>query len=100
MKFLVATVLTGLLSFILSLWFDWWIIAIVSFLVAILVQQRLWLAFLSGFTALFLLWPGLALWIDSGNKGILSAKIAAVLPLGGNSVLLLLITGLVGGLVA
>lgn len=100
MKFLFATLLTALLSFILSLWFGWWIIAVVSFLVALLVQQRLWLAFLAGFIALFLLWGGLALWIDIKNQGVLSKKIAEVLPLGGNSVLLLLITGFIGGLVA
>lgn len=100
MKFLIATLLTALLSFITSLWFDWWIIAVVSFLVAILIQQKLWLAFLSGFTALFLLWAGLALWIDIKNQGILSARVAGVLPLGGNSVLLLLVTGFIGGLVA
>lgn len=100
MRFLAATLLTILLSFIGSLWFDWWIIAIVAFLVALLVQQRIGIAFLSGFIALFILWTGLALWIDVKNQGILSAKIAEVLPLGGNSVLLLVITGFVGGLVA
>jgi hypothetical protein len=100
MKFLIATLLTALLSFIASLWFDWWIIAVVSFLIALLVQQVLWKAFLSGFIALFLLWAGLALWIDMKNQGILSAKIAELLPLGGNSALLLCICGFVGGLVA
>jgi hypothetical protein len=100
MKFLVATLLTALLSFIASLWFDWWIIAIVSFLVAILIPQALWKAFLSGFIALFLLWAGLSLWIDIRNQGILSGKIAELLPLGGNSVLLLIIIGFIGGIVA
>lgn len=100
MKFLVATLLTALLSFIASLWFDWWIIAVVSFLVALLIQQGLGMAFLSGFLGVFLLWTALALWIDVQNKGLLSHKIAELLPLGGNSILLLCITGIVGGLVA
>jgi hypothetical protein len=34
------------------------------------------------------------------NQGILSAKIASVLPLGGSAVLLILVTAIVGGLVA
>jgi hypothetical protein len=100
MKFFIATLLTALLSFITSLWFSWWIIAIVSFLVALLIHQKLWKSFLSGFLGLFLLWVGLAIWIDIKNQGLLSAKIAELLPLGGNSILLLCITGVVGGLVA
>ena len=100
MKFLTATILTALLGFISGLFLPWWGIAITSLLVAILVHQRGWKAFLSGFLGLFLLWAALAWWIDMKNNGILSAKIAAVLPLGGNPVLLILVTGLVGGLVA
>ena len=100
MKFITALVLTALLSFIASLWFEWWIIAIVAFIVALLVHQKAWKAFLGGFLGLFLLWVILAEWIDIENKGILSQKIATVLPLGGNSLLLVLITGFVGGLVA
>ena len=42
----------------------------------------------------------LAFWIDAKNQGIISERIAHVLPLGGNSFLLILVTGLVGGLVA
>jgi len=49
---------------------------------------------------LFLLWGGLAFWIDVSNDHVLSKKIAAILPLGGNSILLILVTALVGGLVA
>jgi hypothetical protein len=100
MRFLVALLLTALLSFIASLQFDWWVIAIVSFIVGILVLQKAWKAFLAGFAAIFLLWVSLAKWMDAENGGILSQKIASVLPLGGSSVLLILVTGLVGGLVA
>ena len=100
MKFIIALVLTALLSFIASLRFDWWIIAIMSFIVALLVHQTAWKSFLAGFLGLFLLWGILAEWIDIANKGILSKKIATVLPLGGNALLLILITGIVGGLVA
>ena len=100
MKLLTAIVLTGLLAFIGGLYFPWWSLAIASFLIAILVHQKSGKAFLSGFTAVFLLWAGLALWIDMKNEGILSAKIATILPLGGNSILLILVTAFVGGLIA
>lgn len=34
------------------------------------------------------------------NNGVLSTKIASILPLGGNSLVLIAVTGLIGGLVA
>lgn len=100
MKFLVALVLTIILSFIAGLYFPWWSIAITAFLVALLVHQKAWKAFLSGFLGLFLLWAALAEWIDIKNDNILSARIAELLGIGHNSLLLVLITGLAGGLVA
>jgi hypothetical protein len=101
MKFIVAILLTAFLSFIAGLYLAWWwAFAVVAFLVALLVHQKAWKAFFSGFLALFLLWGGIAFWIDVKNQSILSAKIAAVLPLGGSSILLILITGAIGALVA
>jgi hypothetical protein len=100
MKFIVALLLTALLSFITSLWFAWWSIAIVAFIVAILVPQRPWKSFLSGFLGLFLLWGVLAKWIDANNDSILSSKISILLGIGNNPFYLILITAFVGGLVA
>lgn len=100
MKFLTATLLTLLLAFVSGLYLPWWGIAVVALLVAAIVHQKAGKAFLSGFLGLFLLWGGLAFWIDIKNDHILSKKIAAILPLGGNSILLILVTALVGGLVA
>ena len=100
MKFLTATLLTLLLAFVSGLYIPWWGIAVVALLVAVLVHQKAGKAFLAGFLGLFLLWGGLAFWIDVSNDHVLSKKIAAILPLGGNSILLILVTALVGGLVA
>ena len=100
MKLLTAIVLTGLLAFIGGLYLPWWSIAIASFLIALLIHQKGGKAFISGFTGVFLLWAGLSWWIDTKNEGVLSGKIASILPLGGNSILLILITAVVGGLVA
>lgn len=102
MKFLVATILTAVLAFIAGLlsFSPWWGFAITSLLVAILVHQKAGKAFLAGFLGLLLLWAGLAWWIDMKNNGVLSAKIANVLPLGGNTIYLIMATGIVGGLVA
>ena len=100
MKFLVSVILTALLAFAAGLFLPWWGIAIAAFLVALVVYQRGGMSWLSGFLAVFLLWCGLAFWINMKNQGILSERIANVLPLGGNSILLILVTGFIGGLVA
>lgn len=102
MKFLVATILTAVIAFLVGLlsFSPWWGFAITSFIVAMLIHQKAGKAFLAGFLAVFLLWGGLAWWIDMKNNGILSAKIAHILPLGGNSILLILVTGFIGGLVS
>ena len=100
MKFLVAIILTALLAFISGLFLPWWGIAIAALLVALIVNQSAGKAFLSGFLGVMLLWQGLAWWINMNNQGVLAKKIALVLPLGGNPVYLILVTGIVGGLVA
>ena len=100
MKFWVATILTALLAFISGLFLPWWGIAITSLLVAVIIHQKAGKAFLSGMLGVFLLWAGLAWWIDMKNNGILSKKIASVLPLGGSGILLIIVTGIIGGLVA
>lgn len=100
MKFVTATLLTAILAFISGLFLPWWGMAITSLLVALLVHQKGYKAFLAGLLGVFLLWAGLAWWIDMKNNGVLSERIASVLPLGGNSILLILVTGLIGGLVA
>jgi hypothetical protein len=63
------------------------------------IHQHAGKAFLSGFLGIFLLWAGLAWWIDMKNEGILSKKIAELLPLGGSSLLLILVTAFIGALV-
>lgn len=100
MKFIVALLLTGLIAFIAGLYFDWWSLAIVAFLIAILIHQQPGKAFLAAFLALFLLWAGLSWMIDLKNESILSARISTLIGIGNNPMLLVLITGLIAGLLA
>jgi hypothetical protein len=99
MKFFLATILTALICFIAGLYLPWWSIAIVAFLIALLIPQRLFNHFLSGFLGVFLLWFILAMWIDVKNESILSHRIAQLFHLGTASILLIIITAFVGGLV-
>ncbi|MBS1600503.1 MAG: hypothetical protein JST75_19915 [Bacteroidetes bacterium] len=100
MRYIISIVLTALLSFVAGLYLPWWGIALAAFVVGVIIPQRPFYSFMSGFIGVFLLWEILAWWIDSKNDGILSQKIAQVLPLGGSTVLLILITSLIGALVA
>ncbi len=99
MKLLVAILLTALLSFVSGIYFPWWSLAIAAFLVAILVHQKAGKAFLAGFLGVFLLWACLAWWIDIKNNGVLSKKMAQLLPAGGSTLVLILLTAFIGALV-
>ena len=101
MKFINSFLLTALLSFIAGLFISyWWFFAVIAFLVAILINQKGYKAFLAGFLALFILWFALAFWMDLANEGVLSVKIASILPLGGSKWMLMIVTACIGGLVA
>jgi len=99
MRFLLSLLLTAVLSFVAGLFLPWWSIALIAFLVALLIPQRISFAFLSGLLGIFLLWAVLAFWIDIKNNSNLSSKMAELFKLGGSSVLLILVTALLGGLV-
>ncbi len=100
MKFLIAFILTALLSFSWTLFFPWWIIAVAAFIVAALIPQPAFKAFICAFLALFFLWGGQTLLIDTRNTHLLSTKVATILPLGGSYIVLIFVTACIGGLVA
>ena len=99
MRFILSTLLIALLAFIAGLFLPWWVLAIIAFGVALLIPQSGWSSFGAGFAGIFLLWALLALWIDVQNRSLLSAKVAQLFPLGGSSVLLIVVTAFVGALV-
>lgn len=101
MKFFNSVLLTALLSFIAGIYISyWWFFAVIAFLVALLIHQRGLKAFFAGFLALFILWFLLSFWMDFVNEGVLSVRIATLLPLGGSKWLLMIVTAFVGGFVA
>jgi hypothetical protein len=99
MKFLMALILTAILSYAAGFYLPWWSIAFTSFLVAVVIQQKPLKAFLAGFLSLSLLWIILALYIDMGNQHILSMKITELLFKSHSHALIMSVTGLVAGLV-
>ena len=102
MKILTAIILTGFLAFVAGVYsvLPWWTFVFTSLIVSIAIHQKPGRSFLCGFAGLFLLWSVLAFVKDAANEHLLSTKVAQILPLGGSYLLLILVTGIVGGLVS
>lgn len=100
MKFIISFILTALLSFALCLFLPWWSIAIAAFAVAALIPQKPAKAFLTGFSALLLLWGGLSFWISNNNDHILAHKVSQLILKMDNPFMLITATALIGALVA
>jgi hypothetical protein len=100
MKFFISFILTILLSFAACLFLPWWSIAIAAFVVAALIPQKPFKAFLTAFVALLLLWGGLSFWISNNNDHILAHKVSQLILKMDNPYLLILATALIGALVA
>ena len=77
----------------------WWGIAITGLILGFQMKPTSGKAFGIGFLALFLLWSGQALYTHLANDGILSTRIAEMLGVG-SPLLVVLITGILGGLVS
>jgi len=99
MKIIVSILLSALIAFVCGLYLPWWTIAVAAFIVALIIPQFPWKSFLSGFVGIFLLWASLSWWKNFKNDGVLGSKIAELFSLPANSLLMILITALVGGLI-
>lgn len=99
MRFILSILLTAALSFLAGMYLPWWSIAVVAFLVALLLQQRIGYSFLSGFVGVFLCWAFIEIWIDIKNDHVLSYKIADLFHLAGSSALLIVVSSFIGALV-
>ncbi|MFZ1527259.1 MAG: hypothetical protein WAT19_00785 [Ferruginibacter sp.] len=100
MKFFTSIILTALLSYAACLFLPWWSIAVAAFLVAVFISQKPGRSFLSGFAALFLLWAGLSYIISMSNGHLLANKVSMLILKSQSPVMLVIVTALIGGLVA
>ncbi|WP_204345014.1 hypothetical protein [Psychroserpens algicola] len=97
---IINFVVTLLLALILSQFLPWWSVMVAGFVSALFFSLKKVAVFLVPFLAILVFWSVHAFIISSGNDFTLAKKIAVLLPLGGSPYLLILITGLVGGLAA
>jgi hypothetical protein len=93
--FLLILILALLAQFFLP----WWIIAPLCFGLALGVGAPGSRAFVAGFAGIGLGWLLVAAWLNVRSAGILSHRVAQLLPLGGSGWALVVVTALVGGLV-
>lgn len=88
-----------MLAFVSQYFFDWWVIALAAFTGCYLQAKSSGEAFRKSFVAIAILWLIIILYYHIATDSILSSKIASILPLNGNTTLLIIISVLIGGLV-
>lgn len=98
MKFALKVISIAVISFFLQQILPWWIIAPAAGLVAVSVRSSGLSDFMAGFLGVGLLWLAMAWWIDLETESILTQKIAALLSVG-KAYVIILVTGLIGGIV-
>ena len=98
--FLVSVAAIVFLSSIFQPFLPWYVIAAVAFIAGYFIKQSALSAFAAGFVAIFLLWVSYAFVLSHANNDLLAHKVAAILPMGGHVSLLIVVTGVIGGLVS
>ncbi|ALD21980.1 hypothetical protein [Hymenobacter sp. DG25A] len=96
---MVLFLLILVLAAIAQLFLPWWIITPLCFMLATWRGRKGGQAWLAGFAGVGLGWLVLASWLHVRTEGILSHRVAQLLPLGGHGWALVLVTAILGGLV-
>ena len=99
-KNIINFVVTILLAIVLSLFLPWWSVMTAALTTALFIPLKKASVFFVPFLAILLYWAVYSFTLGSGNDFIMAKRIAVLLPLGGNPYLLMLVTGIVGGLAA
>lgn len=98
MRAVIKIILIIVFSFIVELILPFWSVALVAFCICAMMPSRTMSSFGISFISVFLLWTIMTIGIDSSTNHILTDKIAQLF--GIDNIFLLLITALIGGLVA
>lgn len=96
MKFILSLILIALVSFAACLYLPWWSVAVAAFIVAALIPQKPLASFFAGFTAIFILWLALVIFISNANGNVLAHKISLLVLKIDNLVMLMFVTALIG----
>jgi hypothetical protein len=91
---------TIFLAIILSLVLPWWSVMIAALATGLLIPLKKIAVFFTPFLAILLFWAFYSFMLSSTNDFTLAKRISVLLPLGGNPYLLILVTGIIGGIAA
>ncbi len=97
-KLLLTIILTIILSFVSEQFLPWWIIAVVAGLVGFFLNMGSFKSFVGGFLGIFLLWTAYLYYLNVVVNGALAERLAALFSLP-NSIALICLVGIIGGLV-
>jgi hypothetical protein len=98
MKFILKIVFTIATAYLMQMYMPWWSVVIAAFVISLILSSNGLSSFFAGFLGVGLLWFFLAWRVDMATESILTEKVAALFSLP-NNFLLILITGVIGGLV-
>ena len=93
-------IFTIILAYVLSLYLPWWSVMLAALISGHLIPLKKGSVFFIPFIAVAGLWIVQSYIIGQANDFVLAKKIATLLMLQGNLTLLLLVTGVIGGLAA
>jgi hypothetical protein len=91
---------TIIITLILCQFLPWWSVMIASFITGLFFSLKKIAVFVIPFLAIALLWIVHSFWLGNFNDFILAKKISVLLPLNGSVALLILMTGIIGGVAA
>lgn len=91
---------TIFLAFILSFVLPWWSVMTAALITSLFIPLKKAFVFFVPFSAILVFWAVYSFVLSSSNDYTLAKRIAVLLPLGGNPFVLMLVTGIVGGLAA
>ena len=92
--------LTIILALVLSLFLPWWSVMTAALATSLFIPLKRASVFFIPFFAILLFWAVYSFVLSSGNDYTLAKRISVLLSLGGNPYVLILVTGIVGGLAA
>lgn len=97
MKSILGFLIIIISGYFAQMFLVWWSIAAIAFLIGFLMRNRANSSFWTGFFAVFCLWGAMAFWLNMQNEGVLAARLGDLFG-GSPSIVLVLVTALLGGI--
>jgi len=100
MRLSLHFVLIILLCLALAPFLPWWSVMLAGFIAGLVVSLKGAAAFFIPFLSVALYWLAYAWWLSAENDFLMAERIAQLLPLDGNTSLLMITSALIGGVAA